>query len=331
MPWEPLSFEKLKTVSLFDRPSKVSHENFAKVWNRGGSLLDFLHTLPNILAGANFLEAIELTVTALKNSRLVLSGMGAHVVKVGLNPVIIQALEEHILSAIAVNGAFAIHDVEVALAGKTSEDVEEHLQKGYFGAVEETARFIHEAVRETIEKHPSRGLGWAVGRKIIEDRLPFSHLSVLGTAYRLEKPLTVHVAIGTDIIHIHPLMDGASTGELSYRDFRLFCRLVSDLRGGVYINIGSAVILPEVFLKAVSVVRNLGFHLDRFTTINMDFQQQYRSMKNVVERPVQPLGKGFHFAGHHEIMVPLFMALVMEMLGERSKDADKNKNQNRDD
>ncbi|MEJ5299799.1 MAG: hypothetical protein WHS38_02290 [Thermodesulforhabdaceae bacterium] len=316
MPWELLSFDSLKTVSLFDRPSKVSYKDFAKEWRIGGRLLDFLNVIPNILAGSNFSEAIRLTVAALKNSRLVLSGMGAHVVKVGLSPVIIQALEKHILSGIAVNGAFVIHDVEVALAGKTSEDVEDHLQKGYFGAVEETARFIHEAIRETVDKYSSRGLGWAVGRKIIEEGLPFSHISVLGSAYRLEKPLTVHVAIGTDIIHIHPLMDGSSTGELSYRDFRLFCRLVSNLREGVYINIGSAVILPEVFLKAVSVVKNLGFVLDSFTTINMDFQQQYRPMKNVVERPVKPLGKGFHFTGHHEIMVPLFMALVMEMLQE---------------
>lgn len=314
MTWEPLSFEGVKTVSLFDRPSKVSRESFAKKWQVGGSLLDFLDTLPRILAGSDFIEAVQRTVAAVRKSRPVVAGMGAHVVKVGLGPIIIQALEENVLTGIAVNGAFAVHDVELALSGKTSEDVEEHLRRGYFGMVDETARFIHEAIRETVEGHPSKGLGWAIGRKIIEDGLPFGDVSVLGAAYRLDKPATIHVAIGTDIVHVHPMMDGAATGELSYRDFRLFCRLVSALSEGAYINIGSAVILPEVFLKAVSVVKNLGFPLENVTTIDMDFQRQYRSMKNVVERPVKPTGKGFHFTGHHEIMVLLFFSSVMELL-----------------
>ncbi|MCX7822351.1 MAG: hypothetical protein N2260_02765 [Syntrophobacterales bacterium] len=314
MAWKLFSFDGVKTISIFDRPSKVSIEDFAKRWNPGGDLQTFLDHLPRILAGADFLEAIIRTVIAVASSKVVLAGMGAHVAKVGLGPIIIQLLEEHILTGLAVNGAFAIHDLELAISGKTSEDVENHLEKGYFGMVEETARFIHEAVRDVVVNHPDKGLGWAIGKKIVEDRVPFSHVSVLGTAYRLGKPVSVHVAIGTDIVHTHPLMDGASMGELSYRDFRLFCSLVSAMEEGVYINIGSAVILPEVFLKAVSVCRNLGFHLNSFTTIDMDFQRQYRPIKNVVERPVKIGGKGFHFTGHHEIMVPLFFASVIEMI-----------------
>lgn len=316
MTWEMISFDSVKTVSLYDRPSKVSLMDFAKKWRSGGSLRDFLGSMPRILAGRDFLEAVQRTALAVRSSRVVLAGMGAHVVKVGLSPIIIQAMEENVLTGLAVNGAFAIHDAEIALSGKTSEDVEDHLQKGYFGMAEETARFIHEAVRETVKNHPEKGLGWAIGRKIIEEKLPFSDISVLGTSYRLDKPISVHIAIGTDIIHVHPLMNGAFMGELSYRDFRMFCRLVSNINEGVYINIGSAVILPEVFLKAVSVVKNLGFRLERFTTIDMDFQRQYRPMKNVVERPVKPEGKGFHFTGHHEIMVLLFFASVMEVLKE---------------
>lgn len=314
MLWEPLSFDEIKTVSLFDRPSKVSIDNLAKKWKAGGSFLNFLDALPRILAGSDFIEALQRTLTAVRKSRVVVAGMGAHVVKVGLSPIIIQALEENIVTGIALNGAFAIHDVELALSGKTSEEVEEHLHRGFFGMVDETARFIHEAVRETVRKEPAKGLGWAVGRKIVEERLPFGDVSVLASAYLLGKPATVHVAVGTDIIHVHPLMDAAAMGELSYRDFRLFCRLITAISEGVYINIGSAVILPEVFLKAVSVAKNLGFPLENITTIDMDFQRQYRSMKNVVERPVRSTGKGFHFTGHHEIMVLLFFVLLIELL-----------------
>jgi hypothetical protein len=213
-----------------------------------------------------------------------------------------------------MNGAGIIHDVEVALAGKTSEDVSAHLGGGQFGTARETAEFIHGAAAAARE-HGSIGLGEAVGKQLIEVRAPYTHLSLLASAYRMRVPLTVHVAIGTDIIHMHPAMDGAAMGALSHHDFKLFCRVVSTLERGVYVNLGSAVILPEVFLKAVSVARNFGFSLEGLTTINLDFQRQYRAQVNVVQRPTCGEGaSGIHLTGHHEIMFPLFMAAVLERL-----------------
>ena len=310
---EPLSFEGLKTTSLQDRPSKVSLADFGKPWKPGSTFSDFIDKLPNILAAQQFREAAAAVAEAKRKGRSILLGMGAHPIKVGLNPVLIDCLERGLLDGLALNGAGVIHDVEVALAGKTSEDVAAHLGHGRFGTARETAELIHGAVASAHETG-GIGLGRAVGERLLSDGAPYAHMSLLAAAARLSIPVTVHVAIGTDIIHMHHAMDGGATGALSHYDFRLFCRLVTNLEAGVYINLGSAVILPEVFLKAVSVAHNLGFSLKGITTINMDFQRHYRTRVNVVERPTAGVGKGISLTGHHEIMFPLLIASVLECL-----------------
>ena len=313
--WTPLSFDKVRTTSLFDRTSKDHRDQFARPWQPGGGFRDFLRGLPDILAGSEFTAAVAAICRALRADRAVLLGMGAHPIKVGLNPVLIDALENGILSALALNGAGIIHDVELALAGRTSEEVADQLPRGEFGMAGETAAFIHAAVADGF-RTGGVGLGRAVGRRLLARQPPGIDLSLLAAAARLDAPVTVHVAIGTDIIHMHPGMDGAAMGALSYHDFRLFSALVSSLEGGVYINLGSAVVLPEVFLKAVSVVTNLGYSLDGITTINMDFQRHYRPQVNVTDRPTAGRGRGITLIGHHEIMFPLLLAAVKERLSE---------------
>lgn len=311
--WTPLGFEEIRHTSLKDRHSKVRIDDFGRPWQPGGSFAAFLDGLPSILAGETFRQAADAVAKAVSGGRTVLLGMGAHPIKVGLNPVIADALKRGIVTGLSLNGAGIIHDVEVALAGKTSEDVAAHLDKGCFGTASETAEFIHGAVAEAYRRGDA-GLGRAVGERLIRESTPYAHLSLLATAAAEGTPVTVHVAFGTDIIHMHHAMDGAAMGALTYRDFKLFCRLVSTLEGGVFINLGSAVVLPEVFLKAVSVVRNLGYTLDGLTTVNMDFQRQYRPETNVVQRPTMGTGKGITLIGHHEIMFPLLMAAVLERL-----------------
>lgn len=311
--WEPLSFEGLRTTSLKDRASKVSLNDFGRPWSPGEPFTAFMMSLPRILAAESLREATLAVARAVRSRRTVLLGMGAHPIKVGLNPLLIDAMEAGILTGLALNGAGVIHDVEIALAGKTSEDVAAHLDHGRFGTARETAECIHGAAK-TARSRTGIGLGRAVGERLLRDDVPFSHLSLLATAARLGLPVTVHVALGTDIIHMHPEMDGAAMGALSIHDFRLFARLVSTLEQGVYLNLGSAVILPEVFLKAVSVVHNLGFTLNGLTTVNMDFQRHYRTQVNVVERPTLGHGKGINLIGHHEIMFPLLLAAVKEQL-----------------
>lgn len=312
--WEPLDFTGLATVSLYDRPSKVTLEDFAEPWECGGTLRDFVRKLPGILAADLFRKAVDAITAALQKDRLVLLGMGAHPIKVGLNPVLIDALQRRLLSGLALNGAGVIHDVELALAGKTSEDVAAHLDAGQFGAVRETAEFIHAAVQAASAKGDI-GLGRAVGDRLLAQAAPYAHLSLLANAAKLDVPVTVHVALGTDIIHMHPGMDGALMGALSHYDFKLFCRLVCHLQQGVFINLGSAVILPEVFLKAFSVALNMNFPLNGITTVNMDFQRHYRTQNNIVERPTAGRGTGINLIGHHEIMLPLLLAAVIEQLG----------------
>ncbi len=313
---EPLDFSELRTTSLKDRPSKVRLEDSGRPWEPGKSFGDFLETLPRLLAVTQLGAAVQAMAAAVQGRRTVLMGMGAHPIKVGLNPILINAMECGIFSGLAMNGAGIVHDVELALAGKTSEDVAAHLDRGQFGTARETAEFIHKAVARGY-RAGDRGLGRAVGEKLLAEGAPYARQSLLATAARLQLPVTVHVALGTDIVHMHPAMDGAAMGALSYYDFRLFCRLVSSLQGGVFLNLGSAVIIPEVFLKAVSVVRNLGFSLEGITTINMDFQRQYRTQVNVVERPTLGTGAGICLIGHHEIMFPLLMAAVLEKLSGR--------------
>lgn len=311
--WEPLDFQGLRTTSLNDRPSKVSLDDFGKPWEPGMGLAQFLDGLPRLLAAGKFREAVGAIVSAFNGNRTILMGMGAHPIKVGLNPILIDAMKRGIFSGLALNGAGVVHDVELALAGKTSEDVAAHLNQGQFGTARETAEFIHDAVASAFQSG-GWGMGRAVGEKLLREEAPYAHMSLLAAAAGLDIPVTVHVAVGTDIVHMHPAMDGAATGALSHYDFRLFCRLVSTLQQGVFINLGSAVIIPEVFLKAVSVARNLGFSLEGITTVNMDFQRHYRPQVNVVERPTFGSGSGINLIGHHEIMFPLLMAAVLEQL-----------------
>jgi len=247
---------------------------------------------------------------------MVLLAMGAHVIKVGLNPVIIDLMERGIIRGLAMNGACIIHDTEIAMAGHTSEDVAAHLGEGKFGMAEEPAVFLNEAIKEGAEAE--MGIGAAVGFKLSGRKFPHTRGSLLARAFELDVPATVHVAVGTDTIHFHPSVDGASLGKATHLDFRLFASLVSELEGGVFINVGSAVIMPEVFLKALSLARNLGYGVKKFTTLNMDFIRQYRPLTNVVHRPTLEGGEGYSLIGHHEIMFPLLAAAVVEGLEEHA-------------
>lgn len=310
--WEPISLEKIRSYSVKDRPSKVRLNDFGVPWKPGGSLGSWLTTLPKILAGNDFRAVVDRLVQAARSRKMILLAMGAHPIKVGLNPHIIDLMERGIVRGLAMNGACVIHDTEVAMVGHTSEDVAARLGEGQFGMADEPARLINEAVREG--SRLDMGLGEAVGARLSKEKLPHHALSLLARAHDLGVPVSVHVAIGTDTIHVHPSADGASLGKASHRDFRLFATLVSKLEAGVFINLGSAVILPEVFLKALSLVRNLGHDLKHFTTLNLDFIRHYRPMTNVVSRPTLEGGEGFSLVGHHEILFPLLAAAVIERM-----------------
>ena len=310
----PISLDKVKSYPLKERTSKVSIEQFGNVWQEGGSLSKWLKSLPKILAGSDFNEIVDRIVRAAANERTILLAMGAHAIKVGLNPVILDLMSRRIISGLAMNGAGIIHDAEVAMVGNTSEDVAAELGTGKFGMAQETGKLLNEAILEGARK--GLGLGKSVGAMMIREKFPFNHYSILATAFELDIPVTVHVAIGTDTIHFHPNVDGASIGKSSHLDFRIFAHLVSTLKEGCFINLGSAVILPEVFLKALGVVRNLGYEPRDFTTVNMDFIRHYRPMTNVVQRPTIDSGKGFNLVGHHEIMLPLLAAAIIERLNE---------------
>ena len=310
---KPISLEGVRTVSLGERPSKVSLELVGRPWERRQSFSEFLRRLPRILAGADFMGVAEAIAEASRRKRMVVLGMGAHPVKVGLSPIIIDLMERGILSGVAMTGAGIIHDAELALAGRTSEDVAAALADGSFGMSRETADFLNRAISR--HRETEQGLGFLVGQALLETGAPNVSRSLLATGARVGTPVTVHVALGADIIHLHPSVDPGATGEASHLDFRIFAHLVASLEEGVYLNLGSAVFLPEVFLKALALVRNLGYQVERFTTVNMDFQRHYRPRVNVVERPVLKGGKGYELIGHHEIMVPLLAAAVIELLG----------------
>lgn len=286
--------------------------DFARPWQKGGSFRDFVSSLSYILAGKDFRQIVEAVVQAVKAQKLVVFAMGAHVIKCGLSPLIIDLMEKGIVSAIALNGAGIIHDFELALVGKTSEEVEEGLSTGEFGMAQETGEFLNEAIEKGVQDH--LGIGVAVGRELVRLSPPYLGYSLLAAAYRLKLPATVHIAIGTDIIHMHPKTKGALLGEGSYQDFKTFASVISKLEAGVYFNIGSAVLLPEVFLKALTLGRNLGYSIQHFTTVNMDFIKHYRPTQNVVNRPVLNSGKGYTLFGHHEIMLPLLAATIIEEL-----------------
>jgi hypothetical protein len=306
---DPLFPTELKTYSLKERESKVGVDSFARVWDTGGSLADFIDCLPCILGGSDLRSLVRAWVSARESKRGMILGMGAHVIKVGLNPTIIDLMQRGWVSALALNGAGIIHDFEVAHIGATSEDVAEQIRSGDFGMARETGDLLNGAVEEA--SRLDLGLGEAVGRMLVDSGLPFLSYSLLAAAYQLGIPVTVHVALGTDTIHFHPRVSGEALGKASLRDFFLFCRLVQDLDGGgIYLNAGSAVILPEVFLKAVSYVRNRGFRLQDFSTAVCDFIRHYRPEQNVVLRPLQGEGRGYYFVGQHELFIPLLAAAL---------------------
>jgi hypothetical protein len=309
-PYEECDLSGLRTYPLKSRASKARAEQFASPYRAGSGLRGFLDSLPSILAAEDFRAVVSAMLAARESGGGIVWGIGAHVIKTGLSPLLIDLMERGFVSALATNGAGIIHDFEVALVGATSEDVETALGAGQFGMADETGRLLNAAINQGVAS--GLGLGQSVGRYLCEKHPQNERASVAAAAYRLGVPLTVHVALGTDIIHMHPDADGRALGEGSLRDFRYFASSVSRLRGGVYLNCGSAVILPEVFLKAVSVARNRGVDLAGLTTVTLDFARLYRPQVNVVTRPVAGIGKGYYLVGHHELLIPLLAAALVE-------------------
>jgi hypothetical protein len=308
--YEPADLTKIKTYPAHERPTKVKLASFAKPGEKGASFEKFYASLPHFLAADSLRGSVDAIVKAFKNKRPVVIGMGAHVIKVGLNPIIIDLMEKGIVTCVALNGAGSIHDFEIATLGRTSEDVGEGLETGMFGMVEETMREMNDGIKAAGHQD-TKGMGEKLGKKLIEMKAPNNALSLLATGVKLDVPVTVHVAIGTDTIHMSPHVDAQAMGEASFIDFRLLCSVLGDLEGGVYLNLGSAVLLPEVFLKALTVARNLGNKVKNFTSINMDMIQHYRPRQNVLSRPG---GAAFALTGHHEIMLPLLYQGIIESI-----------------
>jgi hypothetical protein len=308
----PLDLARLKTVSLAERGGKVKIADFASPYRKGSGLAGWLDSLPHILAGDSFRAVVEALAAARGKRRAIIWGLGGHVIKCGLAPVLADLMRRGYATAFALNGAASIHDFEIALAGHTSEDVDAVLPDGQFGAAEETGREMNRAIQEGDAQ--GLGMGEALGKWLAERPAAHPGHSLLVQAYQHGVPVTVHVAVGTDTPHMHPAADGAAIGSASHHDFRLLCAYVADLNeGGAYLNVGSAVLLPEVFLKTVSAVRNLGHPLANFTTANFDFLQHYRPRLNVVERPhAASGGAGYAITGHHELMIPLLAAALIE-------------------
>ena len=303
---------KIKTIPLDMRKCKVSVKEFARTSRKGDSFRDFYDGLPAILMGRDFKCVVDAVVEAARAKKMVIVMMGAHVIKCGLSPLIIDLMRKGVLKTVALNGAGIIHDTEIAMIGRTSEDVGQGIVDGSFGMALETATFINDAINAGFKE--GLGIGEAVGSKILERKLPHKDMSILATGHGLDIPVTVHVAIGTDITHQHPSADGEAIGEGSLLDFKNFILSVGKLEGGVVLNFGSAVILPEVFLKSVTVARNLGHTLNKFTTANFDMIRQYRPWENVISRPTSSGGKGYNIIGHHEILIPLLYRSIIEKL-----------------
>ncbi len=309
----PLGLDPVHTYPLHLRPSKVTVRDFARAPRAAATVADFLDSLPRILAGNDFRAVVEALRRARRKRKPILWGLGGHVIKVGLAPVLIDLMKRGYVTGVAMNGAALIHDFEIALAGATSEDVPAVLGRGRFGMAEETGRLINEAIAKGDGE--GLGIGEAVGRFLVKSRAArYRRYSLLAAAYRSKIPVTVHVAIGTDIIHNHPAMDARATGAATHRDFRLLAALVRRMNhGGAYLNVGSAVILPEVFLKCVSLAANLGRAPRGITTVSLDFLQHYRPAQNVVRRPADtPGSRGYALTGHHELMIPLLAAALAE-------------------
>ncbi len=307
-----LDYTKLSTYSIKERHSTVNVKDFSKPWKKNGSFNDFLDTLPTILAGNDLRHVISAISTATKSKHRVCFAMGGHVIKTGMSPIVIDLMEKKVLTLIAMNGSGIIHDLETALTGGTSEDVAQSIGNGSFGMAKETSAFINQAIKDADKQ--SIGLGKAVGEMILKENLNFKDKSLTAICAKLDIPVTVHVAIGTDIVHMHPDFDAAACGKASHHDFKEFASHIAELENGVFINAGSAVILPEVFLKALTLVRNIGHIVNDFTTVNLDFIRHYRPMTNVVNRPTLGKGRGISIVGHHEILIPLIAAGVIESL-----------------
>ena len=312
MKFDPLDFSKIRTYPVAERANKVNAESFARPHSAGGSLRGFLDGLPDFLAVRDLRAIVTAVVAAVRAKRPVVLMMGAHSIKVGLNPIFVAAMRKGILNAVAFNGAGAIHDFELCYQGETSEDVQRGLDDGSFGMVDETGRRMNAALADGVAR--GLGAGRALGEAALAAAYPNCHLSILATGAELGIPVTTHIAIGTDIIHQHPTTNGAVLGEATYRDFQIFAAVCAQLEGGVVLNIGSAVIMPEVFLKALTIARNLGHKVERFTTATFDMTRHYRPTENVQRRPTKLGGQGFYLVGHHEIMIPLLFAAITEEL-----------------
>jgi len=310
LPYEEFDLSGIKTYPLRSRQSKVGLAQFATPYRAGSGVSGLLRSLPSLLAAQDFKLVISAIHAAKASGKPIIWGLGAHVLKTGLSPILVDLMERGFVSALATNGAGIIHDFEIALSGSTSEDVDATLGPGTFGMAEETGTLLNRAINDGVAS--GLGLGQSVAKFLAEVKPAFAQISVLASASRLAIPVTVHVAVGTDIIHMHPLASGASIGEGSLRDFKYFVSSVSRLAGGVYLNCGSAVVLPEVFLKAVAIARNEGRSLDGLTTVNLDFLRHYRPLTNVVSRPTAGTGHGYSLTGHHELLIPLLAAALIE-------------------
>jgi len=307
-PYEEFDLSGIRTYPLASRKSKANVSDAAKVSRPGQTVREFVESLPDILAGADLKAVVRALRAAHDENSGILWGVGAHLIKTGVSPVLVDLMERGFVSGIAMNGAGVIHDFEMALAGGTSEDVDEALGPGRFGMAEETATLLNAAINEGVAQ--GLGIGQAVAARLLKMNPAHAQSSLIAAAARLNIPVTVHVAIGTDIIHMHPHANGAALGEGSLKDFRYLVANVARLARGVYLNCGSAVVLPEVFLKAVALARNKGISLDGLTTVNIDFMRMYRPHTNVVSRPVAGVGNGYSLVGHHEIVIPLLAAAL---------------------
>ncbi|MCG9133634.1 hypothetical protein J5I95_18330 [Candidatus Poribacteria bacterium] len=310
---KPVDMSSVTTYPLQDRINKVSVHDFATLPESETHLSSFLASLPKILKAPDFLALVDDIVAAYQNKKPVIVMMGGHVIKCGLSPLFIDLVKRGVITGFAFNGASSIHDFEIALIGETSEDVSAYLQTGTFGMWEETGQLMNTAIQHAADT--GIGMGEALGMQLIEMDAPYNAYSLLAAGIQDDVPITVHVAIGTDIIHQHPSANGAAIGAASFTDFQLLTALVPDLEGGgVVLNLGSAVILPEVFLKALTIARNLGHTVSNFTAANFDMNQQYRPVENVVKRPTEMGGKGYTFTGHHELMIPLLTQAIQSRL-----------------
>jgi hypothetical protein len=314
--YKKLDFKNVKTQSIDQRENKITIEAFASPITENPLFSQFLSALPDVLAARDFKQFLDYYCWAIEKKSMIILMMGAHVIKVGLNPILIDAMKNNWVTHLAMNGAGAIHDVEIALNGGTSEDVARGLEDGTFGMARETAEIINESVSHA---EGNSGYGEAIAIALDDSKFKYKELSLLYQAYKLDIPITIHTAIGTEIIHQHPNVNGAAIGTLSLNDFKIFANSISMLNPySIVMNIGSAVMLPEVFLKGLTIVRNLGYKAFNFTTAVFDMFRHYRPTVNVMERPVKPEGRGFYFIGHHELMIPLLFASLKSYIDRQS-------------